>query len=70
MNIRFGYRDINYPGDTLGTLQDSHHLLADVPALHAQMPKTAIFFSAGLSTAKRCSRRGRQFCTTCTSRMY
>ena len=48
MNIRFGYRDMNYPGDTLGRLQDSHHLLADVPALHAQMAEDGYLLLRGL----------------------
>ena len=48
MNIRFGYRDMHYPSETLGTLRDSQHLLADIPALHAQMAEDGYLLLRGL----------------------
>ena len=48
MNVRFGYRDMHYPSDALGTLQDSRHLFADMPALHAQMAADGYLLLRGL----------------------
>jgi len=35
--IRFGYRDVEYPGQALGELRASNDLLGDMAALHARM---------------------------------
>ncbi len=48
MNIRFGYRDVAYPGDSLGALQDSQPLLLDMQALHARMAEDGYLLLRGL----------------------
>ena len=37
MNYRFGYRDVEYPCESLGELRSSNDLLEDVGALHERM---------------------------------
>ena len=36
MNVRFGYRDVVYPGDNLGTLRRKPGSLDDMDDLHAR----------------------------------
>ncbi|MXY95576.1 MAG: phytanoyl-CoA dioxygenase family protein [Caldilineaceae bacterium SB0670_bin_27] len=48
MKIRFGYRNTTYPNGTLGTLQESQHLLPDMQALHAQMAEDGYLLLRGL----------------------
>ena len=53
MNIRFGYRDMGYPGRELGTLRESRSLLADMPALHARMAGDGYLLLRGLIDRKK-----------------
>jgi hypothetical protein len=48
MTIRFGYRDIEYPGPDLGHLRDSSDLLTDMPALHERMAQDGYLLLRGL----------------------
>ena len=48
MKIRFGYRDMQYPNGTLGTLRESQRLLPDMQALHAQFAEDGYLLLRGL----------------------
>ena len=53
MNIRFGFRDMAYPGGELGTLRESQTLLGDMAALHAQMVEDGYLLLRGLIDRKK-----------------
>ena len=48
MNIRFGYRNLNFPSQELGVLRDSNALLGDVAALHERMAEDGYLLLRGL----------------------
>ncbi len=48
MDIRFGYRDMEYPSSEIGTLRDSSNLLGDVAALHERMAEDGYLLMRGL----------------------
>ena len=48
MNIRFGYRTLEYPGADIGELRDSNALLGDVSALKARMAEDGFLLLRGL----------------------
>ena len=48
MQIRFGYRELNYPSAELGELRDSNALLGHAPALHARMAEDGYLLLRGL----------------------
>ena len=48
MNVRFGYRNVEFPSATLGVLRDSSGLLSDVAALHARMAEDGYLLLRGL----------------------
>ena len=48
MNVRFGYRNVEFPGETLGVLRDSSDLLGNVAALHARMDEEGYLLLRGL----------------------
>ncbi|MCB9158861.1 MAG: phytanoyl-CoA dioxygenase family protein [Caldilineaceae bacterium] len=48
MNIRFGYRTVDYPSVDIGELPDSSALLGDVAALHARMDEDGYLLLRGL----------------------
>lgn len=48
MNVRFGFREMNFPSPELGRLQDSSHLLGDAPSLHARMAQDGYLLLRGL----------------------
>ncbi|MFK7802429.1 MAG: phytanoyl-CoA dioxygenase family protein [Anaerolineae bacterium] len=48
MNTRFGYRNIDFPSNEMGVLEDSSPLLNDLPALHARMAKDGFLLLRGL----------------------
>ena len=48
MKIKFGYRDIEFPGVQLGQLRDSQDLLGDVPALWQRMQSDGYLLLRGL----------------------
>ena len=48
MDIRFGYRNVAYPSQTMGELQDSSPLLGDMHAIHEQMGKDGFLYLKGL----------------------
>ena len=56
MNIRFGSRDMAYPGGELGTLRESQTLLGDMAALHAQMAEDGYLLLRGLIDRKKVQR--------------
>ncbi len=45
--IRFGYRDVEYPGPTLGELRDSSALLDDLSGLHDRMAEDGYLLLRG-----------------------
>lgn len=48
MRIRFGYREMEFPGPELGELQDSSHLLPDIDSIHARVREDGFLFLRGL----------------------
>lgn len=48
MEVRFGYRDLTYPGRELGTLRESQSLLGDATALRERMAEDGYLFLRGL----------------------
>ncbi len=48
MNIRFGYRNMEFPSADIVELRDSNDLLGDVPALHARMAEDGYLLLRGL----------------------
>jgi hypothetical protein len=48
MNIRFGYRNLEYPGTELGELRDSSVLFGDLSALKAWMAEDGYLLLRGL----------------------
>ena len=48
MNVRFGYRTVNFPSEMLGVLRDSNDLLGDVAALHVRMDEDGYLLLRGL----------------------
>ena len=46
--IRFGYRDLTYPGPELGQLRDSNDLLTDTTALQARLAEDGYLLLRGL----------------------
>ena len=56
MNIRFGSRDMAYPGGELGTLRESQTLLGDMAALLAQMAEDGYLLLRGLIDRKKVQR--------------
>ena len=48
MMIRFGYRDMTYPGGELGTLRQSQSIQGSVPALHARLAEDGYLLLRGL----------------------
>lgn len=48
MNIRFGYRDMQYPSAELGELRDSSPLLPDMDAIHSRMKEDGFLLLRGL----------------------
>ena len=47
MKIRFGYRDICFPGSELGQLRDSQDLLGDMPSLRQRMDEDGYLLLRG-----------------------
>ena len=45
--IRFGHRDMIYPSEQMGELQDSNALLGDIPALQKQLVQDGFLFLRG-----------------------
>ena len=48
MRVRFGYRDIEFPGGALGQLRDSRELLGDIPALWRRLRDDGYLLLRGL----------------------
>lgn len=48
MNTRFGMRDVDFPGEQMGVLQDQSGLLGDPAALHEQMAQDGFLYLKGL----------------------
>lgn len=48
MNIRFGYRDLEFPSPELGELRDSSPLLNDMDAIHERMRQDGFLLLRGL----------------------
>lgn len=48
MNIRFGYRDLEFPSPELGELRDSSPLLGDMDAIRARMQQDGFLLLRGL----------------------
>lgn len=48
MNIRFGYRDVEFPSPELGELRDSSPLLGDMDAIREQMRQDGFLLLRGL----------------------
>ncbi|MBZ0296594.1 MAG: phytanoyl-CoA dioxygenase family protein [Anaerolineae bacterium] len=48
MKIRFGYRDVEFPGTELGQLRDSGTLLDDMSSLHERMAEDGYLYMSGL----------------------
>lgn len=48
MQVRFGYRNVEYPSEALGVLRDSSDLLGDVAGLHARMNEDGYLLLRGL----------------------
>ena len=42
--IRFGQRDMEFPGPQMHQLQDSNDLLGNMPALHDRMARDGFLF--------------------------
>ncbi len=48
MNVRFGFRNLTFPGPDLGDLRDSSALLDELPALRARMAEDGYLLLRGL----------------------
>ncbi|MEM7131877.1 MAG: phytanoyl-CoA dioxygenase family protein [Chloroflexota bacterium] len=53
MNIRFGYRNMEYPSSDLGELRDSSPLLDDMDAIKARMKEDGFLLLRGLNNREK-----------------
>jgi ectoine hydroxylase-related dioxygenase (phytanoyl-CoA dioxygenase family) len=51
--IRFGYRDITFPGPEMGELRDSSHLQSNMDACHARMAEDGYLLLRGIIDRER-----------------
>ena len=53
MNIRFGYRNMEFPSADIIELRDNNDLLGDAPALHERMNEDGYLLLAAGSTGRK-----------------